>query len=296
MRPRQLAILVALALLGGAGSAAQAVEMQYRPKAGETAKHRVMLAGRLTMEADSPLVQEFILDRAQLSATLEYVCTPTSQSGDTTEIEVEMTRSEATVTTAAGPEKTSLGSAKATMQVDSRLEVSEASFTTDEDYTSLSDDAVEAIDAFGAGAAGWWDLVDVLYLPEGDVSAGAEWTYEDTDTDFGGVEGAPPLEVRYKLLELTTHAGRKCAKIGTSFQYEFSDVAVSPEDEGGRQMTTSGVMSGEYLSYYDYENSVQVYHEGAMGLDVTVTIDHPDMASAAVRTKIVMNVKMILAE
>jgi len=294
MSARRLAVLMALMLVGGVASAAQAVEMRYDPEIGEVAKHRVMLAGRLTMEADSPLMQEFLLDRAQLLATIEYTSTPTSRSEDATNIDVKMTDSEVTVTTSEGPEKTSLGSAEATMQVDSRLEVVDAKFTTDEDYTSLSDKAAEAIDTFGIGAAGWWDLIDVLYLPEGDVPVGAEWTYEEEPGEFGGDEGAPPLVVRYKLLELTTHAGRKCAKISSSFRYEFSDADMSSEDEDGGKLTATGTVSGEYLSYYDYENSAQVYHEGSTGVDVTVTVALPDLPGTDVRTKIAMNVKAAL--
>ncbi|MBN1461428.1 MAG: hypothetical protein JXA57_18020 [Armatimonadetes bacterium] len=294
MNTSRLALWLALIVVSWAGSAAQAVEMKYTPKVGEPTQHRVMLAGRLTMETDSPFMQGFILDRAQVSARIDYVSKPVSRSGDTTNIEVEMTGSEVSITTAEGPEKTSLGSAEATMEVDSRLEVLDASFTTDEDYTSLSDDAAEAIDTFGVGAGGWWDLIDVLYLPEKDVTVGAEWTYEDTGADFVGAEGAPPLVVKYKLLELTTHAGRKCAKISTSLKYEFSEVDISPEEDEEGRMTTSGTLSGEYLSYYDYENSIQVYHEGSTGADVTVRFEHPDLPETEVRTKIVMNVKAAL--
>jgi hypothetical protein len=294
MRTGGLASLAALALLGAAGSGAQAVEIQYKPKVGETTKQRVMLAGRMSMEADSPLMQDFILDRAQVSATIDYTSKPISQSGDATEVKVQITQGEATITVSEGQEKTSLGSVESTMRVDRRLEVSEVDFTTEEDYRHLSDDAAGAMDAFGIGAGGWWDLVDVLYLPEGDVSVGAEWTYKDDDTSIGGGEEAPPLEVQFKLLELTTHAGRNCAKISTSYRYEFSEVAMPTGAEEGGRMTTSGLMSGEYLIYYDYENSVRVYREGSTGFDVTVIAEYPEMGEATVRTKIVMNVKASL--
>jgi len=101
--------------------------------------------------------------------------------------------------------------------------------------------------------------------------------------------------VKYKLLDLTTHAGRKCAKIRASWRYEFSDMKMGEEGEGEESAATtgSGLHTGDYLFYYDYENSVCAYSEGSVGLEMSVAMPSPSGEGTA-SMKALVNVKTSL--
>ena len=287
---RLLGLTLVLALAGAAP--AGAVELVYKPKVGETVQHKVMLAGRLSVTASDPELAAFADQRGEMSATIRYSAVPTSQSDDSTVVEIRMRDGKAVVKTESGTETVDLGTLTAKLTTDRRLETGEANFESEEDFTETSDEAYSVLDGFPLLAGDWWELVDVLYLPTGDVSEGAEWQYEDTE-DLPS-ESAPPVVVKYKLLDLTTHEGRKCAKIRASWRYEFSDMKM--EEEGEEEldaMTASGVHTGDYLFYYDYENSVCAYTEGSTGMEMTATM--PSLSGeGTVSMKALVNVKATL--
>lgn len=288
---RLLWLTLILALVGAAP--AGAVELVYKPKVGETVQHKVMLAGRLSVTVSDPELASFLDQRGEMTATIRYSVTPTSRSDDSTVVAIRMLDGQAVVNTESGTETVDLGTLTAKLTTDRRLETDEAEFDIEEDFTETSDEVYSVLDGFPLLAGDWWELVDVLYLPTGDVSKGAEWRYEDTE-DLPS-ESAPPLVVRYKLLDLTTHAGRNCAKIRASWRYEFSDMKMEEEGEGEEPdaMTGSGLHTGDYLVYYDYENSVCAYSEGTVGLEMSVTMPSQS-GEGTVSMKALVNVKTAL--
>ncbi|MDH4180203.1 MAG: hypothetical protein OEV33_06800, partial [Armatimonadota bacterium] len=75
---RLLGLTLILALVGAAP--ASAVELVYKPKVGEAAQHKVMLAGRLSVTTSAPELAAFLDQRGEMTATIRYSATPTSQS------------------------------------------------------------------------------------------------------------------------------------------------------------------------------------------------------------------------
>jgi len=288
---RLLGLTLILVLVGAAP--AGAVELVYKPKVGETVQHKVMLAGRLSVTASDSELAAFVDQRGEMTAAIRYSAVPTSQSEDSTVVEIRMLKGQAVVKIESGAETVDLGTLTARLTIDRRLETGEAEFDNEEDVTEISYETYSVLDGFPLLAGDWWEVVDVLYLPAGDVSTGAEWQYEETE-DLPS-ESAPPLVVRYKLLDLTTHAGRKCAKIRASWRYEFSDMKMDEEGEGEESAATtgSGVYSGDYLLYYDYKNSVCAYSEGSVGLETSVTMPSPSGEGTA-SMKALVNVKTAL--
>jgi hypothetical protein len=138
---------------------------------------------------------------------------------------------------------------------------------------------------FDIGCGMWSDLCDLLILPEKPVKVGATWTHEEK------WEHADATHVRtYRLEGLTTREGRKCAKIAVSWRMDYSSVPLDTGDEIMAEMpATEGVSTGQFVWYYDYENSVDVYVEGAKGTESTT----PAWGST---TKTLMNVKIIPVE
>jgi hypothetical protein len=129
--------------------------------------------------------------------------------------------------------------------------------------------------------------VDVVCLPEGDVKPGDTWSHEPA----AEMEDLPfTVRVDHRLLEVTTRAGRTCAKLSVSWEAPFSDVPF-PMGDGDVDASASGVMSGEYIVYYDYENCLEVHVEGAFG--TTFTLALPEFS---VEQKQQVNVKARLVE
>ena len=278
-------------ILAPAGAApTSAVELVYKPKVGETVQHKVMLAGRLSVTASDPELASVLDERGEMTATIHYSAVPASQSDDATVVEIRMLDGQAVVKTESGTETVGLGTLTAKLTADRRLETSDVEFETEEDFTETSEEAYSVLDGFPLLAGDWWELVDVLYLPAGDVSTGAQWQYEDRE-DLPS-ESAPPLVVKYTLLDLTTHAGRKCAKIRASWRYEFTDMKMEEGGEGEESdaMTASGLHTGDYLFYYDYENSVCAYTEGSTGMEMTAAMP----SEGTVSMKALVNVKTTL--
>ena len=284
-----LALILALAAAAPAG----AVELVYKPKVGETMQHKVMLAGRLSVTTSDPELAAFLDQRGEMTAAIRYSAAPVSQSDDSTVVEIRMLNGQAVVKTESRTETVDLGTLTGKLTADRRLETGDLEFDAEEDFTEISEEAYSVLDGFPLLAGDWWELVDVLYLPTGDVSEGAEWQYEDRE-DLPS-ESAPPIVVKYKLLDLTTHAGRKCAKIRASWRYEFSDMKMGEEGEGEESdaMTASGVHTGDYIFYYDYENSVCPYSEGSVGLETSVMMPSPSGEGTA-SMKALVNVKTTL--
>jgi hypothetical protein len=147
----------------------------------------------------------------------------------------------------------------------------------------------EALGSLDLVGDAWLGLVDVLYLPEGDVAPGATWSHEPLEEE----EDLPfALEIDHRLLELTTYAGRTCAKIAVSWRAPFTDMPF-PEAGEAADASASGIFSGEYVVYYDYENCLEVYVEGSVGASISVAVPEP---AVTVTQNHQINVKSKLVE
>jgi len=287
--PRILGSTLILALVGV--TPASAVELVYRPKLRDVARHKVMLAGRVSLTGAAPEATGLMDRRGEMTATIRYSATPMSRSDGATVVAVRMLDGQAVVKTDSLAETVDLGRFRATLTTDTRLETRETELEIEEDLAECSNEVHFVLDGFAILGGDWWDLVDVLYLPAGDVSPGAEWQYEDTE-DLPS-ESAPPLVVKYRLLDLTTHRGRKCARIRASWRYEFSDVGMDENAGDAPVAAGNGVYTGDYLCYYDHERSVCMYSEGSAGLEISLEIPTPSGVGTA-SMKALVNVRTAL--
>ncbi len=58
----------------------------------------------------------------------------------------------------------------------------------------------------------------------------------------------------------------------------------------------TGALQGDLLWYYDYEKSVYVYGEGTIGMDMTMSVQAPNMPGGTMTTKMLMNLKTTLVQ
>jgi hypothetical protein len=132
-------------------------------------------------------------------------------------------------------------------------------------------------------------------FPEGDVKEGDTWS--DT-ISVPWAPGGSEVEVTCstELLALTTFQNRKCAKIRISFsspmEMDLAELGMPVGEEGSGAM--QGVLKGDLLTYYDYENSLYVYSEGTVGMEGQMSVS--DMLGGVMETKTIMNLKMVMVE
>ncbi len=99
-------------------------------------------------------------------------------------------------------------------------------------------------------------------FPNKEVKPGDTWSgkakTEATDTVPG-----TDLTFRSRLVELTTHRGRPCAKIRTAVSGTVKGTILG-------KMSVNMSLKGTLTDYYDYENSVWVDQEGKLTADMTM--------------------------
>lgn len=287
MNVRSRLCLCAAGLWLAAGVAsARGVVIEYKPKVGQKATYKVMFAGRMqrAIEGDVPYATS---QRYEVTATLKYTSQVLSQTDDATIVKIRMEDGEADVKTGDIVETVDLGTLQAEATVDRRRLGTDADVTAEADLSEVHLDVIDALESLHLLDDQWLGLVDVLYLPEGDVKPGATWSHRDEPEGEGPF---PTVTIDHRLVELTSYGSRKCAKIAVSWRVPFSDVPFPPGG-GEVEALASGVFSGEYLVYYDYENCLEVYVEGSVGTSLTVPL--PD---SSFEQKQQMNVKARLVE
>ncbi len=287
MRIRFHICLWAAGLWLAAGVAsARGVVMEYKPKVGQTATYKAMFAGRMqrAIEGDVPYATS---QRYQVTATLEYATEVLSQTDDATIVKIRMSEGQAEVKTGDVAQTVDLGTLQAEATVDRRRLGTAADVTAEADFAEIHLDVIDALESLHLLGDEWLGLVDVLYLPEGDVKPGATWSHKDEPE---GEEPFPTVTIDHRLIELTSYGGRKCAKIAVSWRVPFSDIPF-PLGGEGVEASASGILSGEYLVYYDYENCLEVYVEGSVGTSLSVPLPE-----STFEQKQQMNVKARLVE
>ncbi len=258
-----------LAALLAASSApcCHAIVLRYEPKVGQTATYKAMFAGRMqrAIEGDVPFAA---FERYQVTATLTYTSEVLSQTDDATMVKIRMEDGQADVKAGDVAETVDLGTLQAQTTVDRRRLGTDADVTAEADFAEVHPELIDALGSLRILGDLWLGLADVLYLPEGDVGPGATWFHKDVPE---GDEPFPILKIDHRLIELTSYKGRKCAKIAVSWRAPFSDIPF-PVRGGAVEASASGVLSGEYIVYYDYENCLEVYVEGSVGRSLTVPL------------------------
>lgn len=128
-------------------------------------------------------------------------------------------------------------------------------------------------------------------FPEGEVNVGDVWSDE---VRVPATKETPEirLKVNSRLLELTTVGGRECAKIRTNFRGPIT-VTLGEEEGGG---TVNASLEGDVMWFYDHENSLYVSGEGTVGMDMRMSVAAPGMPGVEMTSKMLMNMKIALAE
>jgi len=285
MRP--VATALSLILVAGATVCLgdDAVELRFRPKVGEEHHYRLLMAGRLE---DSFGEEGDERERSEVTARVEFVTKAVAKAENGTLVETRAQACEA---------RLSCGDTESTVQMSPFVQVARYDerrcITGLEDYDGgdvpdcddMPDEIVGLPGMFDIGCGMWSDLCDLLVLPEKAVNVGATWTHGEE------WEHADATHlVTYRLDGFTTQQGRKCAKISISWRTEYSSAPPETGDEGDIEMPpTHEISTGKFVWYYDYENGVDVYAEGAKGTESTT----PEWGST---TKTLVNVKIIHVE
>ncbi len=272
-----MSVLLVTALLP-----AHAVVLRFQPEVGDTHRYKLSMSGRMTMEMMGETM------RGETTAEMDYAEKALSREGDVTRHQTELLSGTVSMTMAGQSETMDLPTGRLVADIDSRgklVEMVEADFEGQAMQQPFMGSGPESMStSFHYGA-----------FPEGDVKEGDTWS--DTISMPLSPDGAE-VEMTFtsELLALTTFQSRKCAKIRTSFNapldMDMAELGVpSGDDESGAMQAT---LKGDMLMYYDYENSLYVYGEGTMGMDMSMPM--PDMPGGDMTTKMIMNLKMAMVE
>ncbi len=264
---------------------AHAIVLRYRPKVDEVTKHKMTMAGRMEMsiEGMGSLMQ------MEIDGVLNYAEKALSATEEATRVETRLTGGTMTAKGGGESQTQDMPTGRMVADIDPRgrvLKMVSAEF--------------EGEDATGQGmgpGADTWSTMPAQFgaFPEGDINVDDTWSEElRIPTSPDGQEMTMNLESQ--LLALTTFQGRKCAKVRTSFAGPMNlDMADFGGAAGGVEGTMEAMLQGDMLWYYDYENSIYVYGEGAVGMDMNISVAGADMPGG-MRAQMLMNLKMALAE
>lgn len=273
------------ALLFAACLPAQAIVLRYQPKVGVVYKHKATMAGRMESSAEG-MGQSM---RVEMTVSVDYSEKALSKTEEATRLETRLLGGTATVRMGEDSQTTDVPTGRMVADVDRRgrlVNLVEAEF---------GEDLTQELMGMGAGTSSNW--AQFAAFPEGDVKVDDSWT--DTAT-IPAALGSPELTLTFtsRLLALTTFQDRKCAKLRTSFQgpvkFEVPQIGLPAEEEAEAAMEAT--LQGDILWYYDYENSVYVYGEGSVGMDMKMPVPMPDTPGGTMTTKLLMNVKTAMAE
>ncbi len=266
---------------------AHAIVLRYRPEVGSVQRHKASMAGR--MESSMEGMGQTM--RAEMTVELEYSEKALSQTGETTQMETELLGGKAEVKFNQQTQTVDMPTGKMVADLDSRGRVVKL-VEADLPGEGSSDPFM------GQGAESFPNWSQFSAFPEGDVSEGDSWS----DTISVPTEpGGPEMEISFnsRLLALTTFQDRKCAKIHTTFSAPMDlDLAELSGGEEGEEAegAMTGALQGDLLWYYDYEKSVYVYGEGTIGMDMTMSVQAPNMPGGTMTTKMLMNLKTTLVQ
>ncbi len=281
---RRCAVGLAAWLVFAAVLPAHAIVLRYRPKVNEVAKHNISMAGgvRVSMEGMGQVME------MELTGSLDYTEKVLSETDETTRVETRLLGGAMAVKVSGESHTQPVPTGRMVVDLDQRgrlVKIIEAEF-----------ESVATPKLMGPGAETWTSMPNQFgAFPEGDIEVNDSWSEQlKIPTALGGPEIG--MTINSRLLALTTFQGRKCAKIRTSFEgpikLNLSELGTPTE---GVEGTMEATLQGDMLWYYDYENSVHVYYEGAVGMEMNLAMSGPDVPAGAMTTQVLMDVKMTLA-
>ncbi len=292
MRTTRCSLGLVVGVLTLACLPAQAIVLRYQPKVGEVVKQKGIITGRvdISMPGVEGMGQPM---STELQGTVEYAEKALSQAGETTRVEKRVLGGKITVQVMGEAQAVGMPATRTVVDVDRRGRVVKVIEADRGDMAATG----QAGNMLAPGS----DYIaqspyQYTAFPEGEVEINDSWSEElKYPTTPGGPELT--LESTSRLLALTTYQGRKCAKLRTSFEgpmdLDLSDVAPPGEEVEG---TMEAFIQGDMLYYYDYENSVYVHAEGAIGMEMTFSMAGPDMPAGSMTAQMLLNMKVTIAE
>jgi len=264
---------------------AHAIVLRYRPKVDEVVEHRMTMAGRMQMSVEG-MGQ---LMQMEMTGSLEYAEKALSATEETTRVETRLTGGTMTAKGGGQSQTQDMPTGRMVADLDRRGRV-----------VKMVSAEFEGEDAMAQGMgpdAQTWSTMPAQFgaFPEGEVNVNDTWS-EELKIPMAPDGPEMTLNIESQLLALTTFQGRKCAKARTSFEGPMNlDMADLGAPGGEVEGTVEAMLQGDMLWYYDYENSVYVYGEGSIGMDMNISVAGEDMPGG-MTAQVLMNVKMMLAE
>ncbi len=288
MNPRSLGFCCALVLISVC-LPAHAIELRFKPKVGLETKHKLMVSARVEMP-DLTEEGNFEQARGEATAHIEFTRKALSETDDETLMEIRCTSAKASVKSDEVTEEVDLGLYRAVEHVNRQRESGETEEQEGVDPPESASEACTTLSGLQLGCGMWASLLEELRLPQEAVEPGATWKHEVAISEFGDHE----TTYTYKLEELTTVSGHKCARIRVKWRNQWqlkeSDLKDLVEDDTlVGTGDTKGIQTGDLVWLYDYENSIDFRLEGSIGRETT-------NSTLGSTEKTLMNIKLVLVE
>jgi hypothetical protein len=267
------------------GIPADAVVLRYAPKEGSVTKYQASVAGR--MQASIPGLADTM--QMEMTSTLRYDEKALAKTEKGMKIETALVSGEMVLDVNGQSQTVSMPTGRVVTEMDDRgrvLELVEVDLGGQDPLSQLG----------GQGGENFPNWSQFGAFPEDDVSVGDSWT-DTVKVPTPG--GGPMLELSFtsRLEGIETKQDRQCAKIRTAFEGPMHlNLAELDVSEEGAEGSLEATLAGEMLWYYDYENSVYAYGEGAVELSMQMSVPMPDAMAGEMTTKVRMNVKTAALE
>ncbi len=260
-----------------------AIVLRYEPKVGTVTKYKASMAGRMHTSMagmDEPMQME-------MTTSMEYTEKVLAKTEKGTKVETKLVSGEGQVNFDGQSQTIPIPTGRMVAELDARGRLIELI------ETDLGDDAAMQ-QVMGVGGENFPNWPQFGTFPEGDVEEGQSWTGKLSIPVPGGGTGME-LTVKSRLLALTTFQDRKCAKVRSSFSgpmnLDMSAAGLPAEEDVEGSMEAN--IEGDMLWYYDYENSIYVYGEGTVGMDMAFSM--PEGMGGDMTSKMALNVKTGIA-
>jgi hypothetical protein len=274
----RFAVALVVGLFVMACAPAQAIVLRYQPKVGETAKHKLSISGG--MLTSIPGMGQGM--QIEMTGTLDYTEAALSETAETTRVETRLLGGPATTKMAGHSETGQMPTGRIVADIDRRGHPVRVVVKEIGGRTMMP----ESAETWGKQ----------FNFPEGNVEVNDSWS------DTVKIPSAPQgpevtLTLKSQLLDLTTYQNRKCAKIRTSFEgpisVDLSALGVPSQEAKGSMEAT---LQGDVISYYDYENSIEVYSEGTIAVVMGFSVEGPEAPPSGLNIQVQMEVKTTLEE
>jgi hypothetical protein len=252
---------------------AHAIVLRFTPKDGLVTKHNTTITGTTSMTMPGMEGGAMKMTMSGSVVTVEKVLSTTS---DTATVETKITGGKMTMN----------------MQGEKQaIDIPEGRIVAEMDDRGRMVKMIENDMNFGGGEmmGSPLDFNDFAEFsaafPDGDLQVKDTWAGTMQLPLQEGVQ--LNISANSRLLELATFQGRKCAKIRSAFKGPVSlDMS-----EQGQQMHMTGSLTGEFVTYYDYVNSVYVSSDGTITMTMKMSMDDPEEGTVNMNMKMTMGLK-----